>query len=1002
MYFRVLGPVEVAGEPVALGGRERLVLSMLLINADRVTSSDRLIDTVWSSPPRSARQQLHNIIARLRRKLDATGALIVTRPLGYQLALTDHGLDLHEFRLAVLRGRELLQDEQYDDARGELDAALALWRGDALADLSGDWAAATRESLHRERIAAGEALAHAQLATHDHAGVLETVQALLAADPLHEGLHDLRLRALARSGRRTDALSAYQDLRRRLVAEFGVEPGPDLQATHSSLLRDVDPPSAPPPHVPRQLPRPISLVGRDELLVQLTDVLRTPEPRPGTVLLVGPGGIGKTSLAVALADRVQNLYPDGTLYAELDGTSRDPRDPDEIIDRFLRALGTSAPPAHGRRDERLALYRSAIANRRVLVVLDDAFDERQVRDLLPPSPRSAAIVTSRHRLPGLAGVLRRNVPTLPTEVAVDLLHAGRDVADQEPGLARSAVQLCGGLPLALMVVAARLASGVVGLSEVVEQLGEEHIRLDELAIGDADVRASIALSYDGHLSGPAQRLLRRVAATSVTTWPAWLATVLLDDDVPLGTRALDELVDVHLVEPIGRDAAGQLRFTLHPLVATFAGERAAREESASAVTWRRDAAMAWLGLASQADDRFGHGMRPVTGPDGATVPAGLPPRQVTVAADRPATWFDAEIDSIRDLVHALSRDGEVDLAAALALRSDGYLVVRGEEHVRAGLLQRAVDCSNPVLRWGVLRSLFHAAAEAGRFSELADLAQSQLVVARELEAASMEQNALVQLGCALREIGRFEEAATRFEEAASLARAHHDTMIVAMARGHLGVMLARTGQPTRGAALVAENVQAERRRGPSRRLSIWLCTYADCLALTGDLAAAERSLDEAEQLAKSLADRNVLLDLALTRAAIALRADEVDRAEHLLDDGLASSGPEAAESEPTDAELRVRADLLLARGRAAEAAPLLERALLRHRREGVRLDLAHDLVRLAVVYAALGEQDRARQQHSELVSLLGDLGIGCDDLQLPSVVSEHAAWSQLMPSPPTG
>jgi len=982
VYFRVLGPVEVVGEPVALGSRERLVLSMLLVNADRVTPSDRLIDTLWSRPPRSARQQLHNLIARLRRKLDASGALIVTRPLGYQLALTDHELDLHTFRLHVLRGREHLQSDRYDDARAELGTALSLWRGDALADLSGGWAAATRESLHRERLAAGEALAQAQLATHDHAGVLESVDILLATDPLHEGLHDLRLRALARSGRRTEALGAYQELRRRLVDEFGVEPGPDLQETHCSLLRDVDPPLASPRHVPRQLPRPIALVGRDEILGELTEVLRTPEPRPGTVLLVGTGGIGKTSLAVVLADRVQDGYPDGTLYAELDGTSQVPRNPDEIIDRFLRALGATTPPAHVGREERVALYRSAIANRRVLVVLDDALDEPQVRDLLPPSPRSAAIVTSRHRLGGLADVLRRNVPTLSTEVAVELLRAGRDVTEPAPALARSAVQLCGHLPLALMVVAARLASGVVDLSEVVDHLSEEHVRLDELAIGDVDVRASIALSYDGHLSAPAQQLLRRVAAVAVTTWPAWFAGVLLDDDVLLGSRALDELVDVHLVEPCGRDAAGQLRFTLHPLVAAFAGERAAREEDASAVAGcRRTAAMAWLGLASQADDGFGHGLRPVVGPDGTTVPPGVPPRRVSVAAEQPAAWFDAEIGSIRDLVHALSRAGELDLAAALVLRSDGYLVVRGETHVRAELLRRVVDCSNLVLRWGVLRSLFHTAAEAGRFSELAELAESQLVVARKLDAGAMEQNALVQLGCALRELGRFEEAAARFEEASSGAKERGDTLMVGLAHGHLGVLLARTGHPARGAALVAENLEVERARGPSRRLSIWLTTYADCLALTGDEAAAEQALDEAEQLAKSLDDRVVLLDVAQTRATIALRADDVDRAEHLLDD--ATSGPDA---EPTDQELRLRADILFARGRGAESVPLLEQAMVRHRREGVRLELARDLARLTAVHTCLGDRTQARQQQTELAALLRELAIGINDLQLPPVI----------------
>jgi tetratricopeptide (TPR) repeat protein len=218
-----------------------------------------------------------------------------------------------------------------------------------------------------------------------------------------------------------------------------------------------------------------------------------------------------------------------------------------------------------------------------------------------------------------------------------------------------------------------------------------------------------------------------------------------------------------------------------------------------------------------------------------------------------------------------------------------------------------------------------------------------------------------------------------------------DTMMVAQAHGHLGVLLARTGDPVRGAALITENLQAERVRGPSRRLSIWLIAYADCLALSGEVAAAERALDEAEQLAKSLEDRNVLLDVAQTRAAIALRADDVCRAEHILNESSAAGGPCVPGSEPTDEELRLRADILLARRGAAEAAPLLEQALLRHESEGVRLELAHDLARLAAVHSALGEQDRARQRHEELVVVLRDLGIGIDALHLSPVLGAMTA-----------
>ncbi|HCT75940.1 MAG TPA: SARP family transcriptional regulator, partial [Micromonosporaceae bacterium] len=764
MDFSVLGPVEVQQDGRALpmgSGRERFVLAMLLLNADRLTSASFLINALWTDPPRSAKAQLHNMISNLRRRLcGQQDGLIASRPLGYELRLGTHGLDLLEFRRLVAGGRQAAADGDQSLAVALYGEGLSLWRGPALSDVGDELAIGARQALHEERLVAAESKLDACLALGRFDELLSDLPTLVAEHPYRERLWQVQMLALAGDGRRAEALQTYRRAHRRFVEDLGVEPGPVLRELEQRILRgeSAGPVRSTGPALPRQLPpATAAITGRDKLIGEIrAELLRSETLAGPIVVLVGPGGVGKTTLGLTVAHAVRKDFPDGQLYADLRGSREDPADPHVVAGRFLRALGVDGPSLPDDREERIAMYRSRLAASRTLVMLDDAASEDQARPLLPGDGGCAALITSRRRLAALMTNARWTIPVLDTSDAAELLTriVGHRRVAAEPHAVTAIAELCGHLPLAVCVAAARLAVHPDWtLTDLQSMLAAERRRLDELAVGDLDVRASIALSYRS-LSPDLRRLFRRLGLVSAPDWPTWVAGELNGAE-PVD-RLLDDLTDVHLIEPLGLDAVGQRRFRLHDLVADFAIERAIEEEPEH----ERDAALTrmlsgWLALASEADERAEHGMIPASG-----LPAPPPPRlaQMKTVRQTPREWLEAERVSLTTAVDQACRAGLAEIAGVLALRLSGFLVLRAHYDDWERTLHAATECvrehgPDEVLS-RLLGALFAVSLWRSRSAELPKIAADELALARRLGDPQREVGALANAGWAARLRGR--------------------------------------------------------------------------------------------------------------------------------------------------------------------------------------------------------------------------------------------------------
>ena len=1039
MRFGVLGPVEVLtddGVQVPLGsGRERLVLAMLVLGADRLVPTERLIDVLWTEPPPTAKQQLQNLMAGLRRRLATHDRdLVATRPFGYQLRMGRHRLDVVDFRQLVTEARGTAEAGDPAAVARTLGQALDLWRGSPLGDAapaSTDTEVATLvQSLHDERVGAVDLLVESLAAAGMHDQVLATTASQLHLDPWNERLHAHRLRALAATGRRSEAGDEYRRLRRTFVDELGVEPGAALAELNVEILEGRSVAAAPSPGVsrPKPVPRELpalawTLVGRDELLTALAAQLgsltadlshpspATPAPggRPTVVVLVGVGGVGKTALAVAAGHALGDAYPDGTLHAALGHGPRGSADVHDVAARFLRALGVDPAAIPADPDERISLYRSTIDRKRLLVVLDDALSEAQVRRLLPTGPGSAAIVTSRSKLAGLVGVRRHTVPPLSPEDAagliVELAGPDRHVA---PGVAGTRTStgvdpvvaeisaLCGHLPLALCVAGAKLATNAdLELDELRDRLSGEHARLDELSVGDIDVRASIGASVSD-LAAPAATLFARLGATS-GEWPEWVPRLLMGEGVTHGDarQALDLLIDRHLVEPSGRDAAGQARFRVHSLVVELSRERLLATEGAAA----RDALSlgldsAWLSLALVAEAHLSaEGPAPsattLAGPRTGTGGAGGTP--LTPAPSRaPADWFEAERINLTAAVLSSVALEERELAARLALALRTFLTVRAYDDERERVLRLALDdypetCDQGLLAQ-LLGALFGVLAQARRFPELPTVASRRLETARALGDIALVQAATVQVGWAAMVLNRFDEALEAYAAVAALAEQRGDEQGRLGADGQRGVLLRNMGRPGDGDPLLATMVEASRQGGSTRRTCIWLVTRSEGLLDLGRVDIAEDLLTEALGIAEDLRDE---LGAAHCRLALA-RAQLLRGAPDRAGEELRAARPQLHAHAPSGEDLdclRLAVDLDCAAGDWRSAQQRTRRLVDARRTEGDELQLACDLARLDRVRAAVGATGAEPNQPDEVAAILHRLGLGREALRLPPLAT---------------
>ena len=586
MYFRVLGPLEVAStnDLLRFAPRQRVVLSMLLLEPNRVVAVDRLIDAVWNvDPPPTAREQIQICVSSIRRTLARIGLSksIVTRAPGYSIQCTEEHLDLLAFERSVAGGRQAVGRGQHLAAAAAFRQALELWRGVPGAGVHSQIVRHIGTLFAERWLGVIEEYVDVQLHLGRQRELISELVGHVAAHPFRERLRAQLMIALHRMGRRAEALETYRVGRKLLVEELGLEPGDELRRVERAILTGdagtvLTPGPAPDMVVPRSLPADVGdFVGRTEQLGRIRNALcrsgGVDSPPVRVVVVAGRPWIGKTTLAVRAAHAMSDRFPDGQLFARLGGLVGRPAAVGEILERFLLALGVSGPSVPDGTDARAEIYRNRLGDRRLLVVLDDAENEQQVLPLLPGGSGCAVIVTSRARLPALPGTTSVDVGALSQPESVELLAGalGRDRARAESGDVAALAELCAGEPLALRLAAARLASRphwpVITL---VDRLAGEDRRLAELSKGGTDLAAMVDEVYRRH-SALAQRLIRRIAMLGPAGVASWMCSPLLDVDAEEAEDALVELFDAGVLD-VERARDGGVVFHLRGLLLMFA------------------------------------------------------------------------------------------------------------------------------------------------------------------------------------------------------------------------------------------------------------------------------------------------------------------------------------------------------------------------------------------------------------------------------------------------
>jgi DNA-binding SARP family transcriptional activator len=681
--FEVLGPLRVrlGDEPVQLSApMQRMLLGVLLTRANTPVPVDVLVDALWAGQrdPRAAKKlQLH--VHRLRRAL-GDPARIQYDNGGYTLRVHPGELDAERFESALAESADVGQPAR---AVRLLRSALQLWRGEAFSDLVDlPLLRAEADRLIERRLAGLARLYTAELAC-GHAGTIVAELAELAArHPMREQLQGLLMTALYQAGRQAEALEVYQRTRGALVEQLGLEPSNELQRLERAILTGdplLDAPMTP-SIAPAQLPADITdFTGRKTQLAMISHLAAATD-RSATVLITiaGQAGIGKTTLAVHAAHRLRAQYPDGQLFVDLRGTQAQPLAATDVLARFLRALGMDRMAIPDDAEERAALYRSRLADRRLLILLDDAACEAQLRPLLPGTPGCAVLVTSRARLSGLGGAQRVDLDVFALDQAIELLArvAGPQRVAAEPVAAREIVRLCGFLPLAIRVAGARLgARPHWPLSRLEADLTDEGTRLNTLRLGDLEVRASLARSYDT-LDVMARRAFRLLGLIDAPDFAPWVTAALLDVSQLRAEELMDTLVDQHLLEVAGRNALGRLRYRFHDLLRAYARELAVAQESdAGRLAALERAFGGWLSLAEEAGRSMaGSAFAP-------PLEAGTcwRPDESVVAAvvTEPAGWFTAECAGLAGAIDQAYSVGSDQLGWALGVRLARTFLVHG-------------------------------------------------------------------------------------------------------------------------------------------------------------------------------------------------------------------------------------------------------------------------------------------------------------------------------------
>lgn len=606
MYFQLLGALKVTlnGNRIDVDGlRQQRLLATLLLDANRVVGADHLIEAMWAGePPATARRQLHNAVAAVRRSFASAKHIVVKDGPGYRIQIDSQAVDAHRFTSMIARAA--VAGARATTAVELLESALALWEGPALSGLNSPVLDIAAAKLEEKRLSATEQLLTLRLDRGDAAVLVPQLAELVSQHPLRSETRRLLILALYHTGRKAEALSVYDQGRRLLRDEIGVDPGVRLRELHERILRDELP-------VPRQRTESVAgdrpavrptrsflpydtahFTGRDDELRRLATPHSTTDTALRIVAIDGMAGVGKTTLAVRLAHQLAQHYPDGQLFIDLHGHTdgQPPLDPDAALERLLLDFGLT--PAEIPRDsgQRAVRWRAEVARRRILVVLDNAVDSSQVRGLLPGTGTAQVIITSRHRLAGLDGATSCSLDVFPAADAAALFTriVGADRIGDRPAAVHEIVALCGQLPLAVGIAASRFHSRPAwSLDHLIVRLRERHERLSVLSFGDRCVATPFEVSYRSLTAQ--QRTVFRVLGFTMRLgeeFDAATAATLLTMSVAQADRLLEELFDAHM---IGQRTVGRYHF--HELLQEHARAKAGHEfdiESGEMTDTRKD------------------------------------------------------------------------------------------------------------------------------------------------------------------------------------------------------------------------------------------------------------------------------------------------------------------------------------------------------------------------------------------------------------------------------
>jgi DNA-binding SARP family transcriptional activator/tetratricopeptide (TPR) repeat protein len=1001
--FRVLGPVELWSDGRRHDierAKERCVLAILLQTPGRPVSVDRLVGCLWDGdPPPRARADIYTYVSRLRHRLRAISAdatIAKFRTGGYVLEVDHQSVDLHRFRTLREQARAIAESGDDDQAFALHRRAHLLLRGEPLAGLPGHWAAATRTAIEEELFAATLERVEVELRLGHHADLVSELRDLLSAHPYNEKLAAHLMEALYRGGRHAEALGVYHEVSHRMRADYGTAPVPALQELQRRIL-DGDrsllpvPRSRPAGPTPRTtLPDDIRcFIGREKEIKELLDTASPtrPETLPTVIAIDGMAGVGKTVLSVHLAHRLADDYPDGQLYLDLHGydADRPPTAPESALEALLGMLGIPAQRVPRSVEDRTALWRSELASRRVLVVLDNAAGREQIRPLLSAAPGCLTIVTSRRRLVGLDDVRSHSLGLFSPSDAARLfeLAIGPERAP-DPADVAEVVRLVDHLPLAVQLVGNRLRHRTAWtVADLARRLADHNRRLAEIRAEDREITAVFELSFRG-LDARARRAFRRLGWHLVPDFTLDAAAATIGASRADADRALDDLLDHHLVVEV---TEGRYRF--HNLIREYARQLAETEESAAerAASTRRqlDHHTATALLADRL--RYPHGRRIASAlapppPDAAPFTTAEEAGD-RLAAEYPTLLLIADIAAERRsashvalLAHALARfleeEGHWERAAVLHERAVGawrelddlsgeaqalldLSVVRFRTGQYGEALDRAAESRRIYQaiadRRGVADVLAHRALilwHRSRYDDALDSSREALEIRRSLGDRRGEARVLDHIAIFLEFVGRYQEAADRRNAGLKIQKDIDDPRGLQMSLNNQGDLMLRLGQVSAAHAYYKDAAAAvpdmARQHG-----AIWRNNMARIALHTGRHGEAIDGFRYALHTYRQIGDRRneieTLIEIGTTYARMERRGEALIHFEQAL-----ALSREISELFEQTKALRRIGEVLLADGRPADAEAAFRDALRLAGETGEPYERARSLDGLGAVH----------------------------------------------------